>query len=758
MTNINIKYNPYTVESEIKIDGNVVQPPNKLADFATERLQSWVENLIPILNEVCNDDEYQIEFYGTSLDYDDLAVCVNDYCERNKDVAVTLSFTEAKGAADRFNELIDLFNDMQKNCPFEDLKTQQIKENFNSVVSSEFEVSVIATMSSGKSTLINALLGRELMPSKNQACTATIAKIKDVDEMDHFEAVYYDKQKNELGKYTDLSLEDMSEMNDNPETAYIDIEGDVPNIESNNVQLVLVDTPGPNNSRTEEHKNHTYRVIKEKAKPMVLYVLNGTQLQINDDEELLTVVSEAMKVGGKQSKDRFLFAVNKMDEFDPDKESVQGTIENVKEYLRKFDIENPNIFPTSAETAKLIRMSRSGQILTSKQKRTLRDCDLFVEDEQLHLSEQATLSKENMRKIKEEIRKAQEEDDIEEEALIHTGIPAIELAIDEYLKKYAYTTKVKTAVDTFRKKVEEKDIHAKMLSSIQDDEEARASINNQLKIIKEQLEDGAEGQKFREKINNLDMTKDAEKKIQKIRTEISKIAKNKYNKKEMTMLEVSQMMANLDRTIREMQSRVKVELENIIEDVICNCGKEIVEDYRTHIHSLISSGELQTGTYDDTKKIEFLEEAVPDAQELVDKFKYVKEVDTGERETVKNYNHKWWDLLELFEPRTVTKKIFEDVEMVDAGKVYDEYISPIINGFEKNIDNAKSTAAVQANEFKQFFMKELDSLEEILKKKVEEDEKLTRDQESITKKIKEDQQKVKWLEEFLKRLDTILAI
>lgn len=52
-------------------------------------------------------------------------------------------------------------------------------------------------------------------------------------------------------------------------------------------------------------------------------------------------------------------------------------------------------------------------------------------------------------------------------------------------------------------------------------------------------------------------------------------------------------------------------------------------------------------------------------------------------------------------------------------------------------------------------MKELDSLEEILKKKVEEDEKLTRDQESITKKIKEDQQKVKWLEEFLKRLDTI---
>ena len=40
---------------------------------------------------------------------------------------------------------------------------------------------VMATMSSGKSTLINALLGEELLPSKNEACTAKIYSIIDDD-------------------------------------------------------------------------------------------------------------------------------------------------------------------------------------------------------------------------------------------------------------------------------------------------------------------------------------------------------------------------------------------------------------------------------------------------------------------------------------------------------------------------------------------------------------------------------------------------
>lgn len=758
MTKVYLKYNPYTVTSEIRIDGVLVEAPNKLADLAGERLQVWVENLMPILNEVCNDDEYEIEFYGTNFDYNDLSVCVNEYCEANSDIKVAVSFTQAKGSEDRFKELIALFNEMQENCPFKDLTTEQIKENFRSAISSEFEVSVIATMSSGKSTLINALLGRELMPSKNEACTATIAKIKDVDGMDHFEATYLDKNKRLIDKFSDLTLDNMVVMNDNPETAYINIKGDIPSIQNKSVQLVLVDTPGPNNSRTEDHKNHTYRIIKEKSKPMVLYVLNATQLQTNDDKELLTAVSEAMRVGGKQSKDRFLFAVNKVDLFDPDKESVQGAINNVKEYLKKFDIENPNIFPTSAELAKVIRMNKCGQAMTSQQKRTLRDYDFFIDEEQLHLSEQATLSKDNMAKIKKMTEEAIEAGDEYSEALIYTGVPAIELAINEYLEKYAYTAKVKTAVDTFRKKVEEKDMHAKMIASIHSDQEARENINAQLKAVKRQLEEGALGGEFKQRIQDLNMMDEADVRIQKLRTKINKIAMNSNNKQKMTMLEVTQMMGGLDRKIRELQSDVRTELENIIEDVINQGGQEIIADYKKHMHSLIASGDLKSSNYSAGCNIEFLEETIPNAQEIINQYKYIERVDTGEREVCKNYDHKWWDILELFEPRTITRKIFENREMVDADKVYGEYIEPIIAGFFKNLDNARKTAQEEADKFKVFFMKELDVLEDALKKKVEENEQLTRDQASIEKKIKEDQNKVEWLEAFIVKLDEILSI
>ena len=45
---------------------------------------------------------------------------------------------------------------------------------------------------------------------------------------------------------------------------------------------------------------------------MVLYVLNATQLGIQDDNDLLNTVAEQMKSGGKQSKDRFILRLIKL--------------------------------------------------------------------------------------------------------------------------------------------------------------------------------------------------------------------------------------------------------------------------------------------------------------------------------------------------------------------------------------------------------------------------------------------------------------
>jgi hypothetical protein len=597
------------------------------------------------------------------------------------------------------------------------------------------------------------------MPSKNEACTATIARIKDVDGMDHFEATYQDKDRKLLGRFDDLTLENMTEMNDNPATAYINIFGDVPNINSAGVQLVLVDTPGPNNSRTEDHKNHTYRIIKEKTKPMVLYVLNATQLQTNDDRELLTAVSDAMRVGGRQSKDRFLFAVNKVDLFDPDKESVQGALDNVREYLKKFDIENPNLFPTSAELAKVIRMSQFGQPLTSAQKRTLRDFDFFIDEEQLHLSEQATLSHANARKVQDMLAEVRANEDGEGEALIHTGVPAIELAIDEYLKKYAYTAKVKTAVDTFRKKVEEKDMHAKMMASISNNEAERQRINVQLTELKKMLDEGAAAEEFRQKIRNLDMTKEANARIAKLRKKVSSTLVNNHNSGDsITTLQAQQLMMKLDSTIRALQSDIKTELEAIIGDTIIDNAQTVMKEYQAHMYNLINEGGVQSAEYEGNANLNFLAEDLPDAQELIDMYKYDERYDTGETEWVENTNKKWYKPWTWFQESGHIRHIYAEREMVDYGTVFNDFVQPVIANFMENIDGAKQVASDEADKFRTYFLGEIDKLEKKLKEKVAENEKLTRDQESIIRQLDEQRANMEWLEQFMAKLDQVLAI
>src|SRR5699024_7103687 len=148
--------------------------------------------------------------------------------------------------------------------------------------------------SSGKSTLINALLGKKLMPSKNEACTATITEILDADDPT-FAAVVYDEDDVVLQEVPHLTYEIMNELKDNPNVHRISTEGDIPFLDSKSTALMLVDTPGPNNSQNQAHKNTTYRAINNDSNNLILYVLNGTQLSTNDDAALLHYVADQIK-------------------------------------------------------------------------------------------------------------------------------------------------------------------------------------------------------------------------------------------------------------------------------------------------------------------------------------------------------------------------------------------------------------------------------------------------------------------------------
>lgn len=753
MTEILMSYNPFKLEFSIKLDGKNFDKSSKVYENKGKRFQLWVNGFTNELYESVNDD-FKLIFEGTMLDYLDLKEDVDLFNEANKDKKVLLEHKEAKSSEDRLKELKELFDYMQETSPFDDLRDEKVVNNFNKAMSSEFEVAVIATMSSGKSTLLNALLGMELMPSKNEACTATIARIKDVDGNNYFSALCRDENENIIiEEVKKVTSDTMTKFNEDPKVSYIDVEGDIPFVESHNIQLVLLDTPGPNNSRDEKHKEKTFSVIKD-SNPMVLYVLNATQLSTNDDNALLDAVSEAMNEGGKQSRDRFMFVVNKVDCFDPDKgESVENALKNVIDYLKTHDIENPNIYLASSEIAKVIRLKKNRYELSRKQKQTYSSLELFIEEEELHLEKYAPLSKVGKEKLEQAIKNAEKDEDI---ALIHTGIPVIEIAINEYLEKYAITTKVEQAVSTFRGQINSKNIEGNLINELKEDAKKAKHFHERIEKVSIQISDGKKGAEFKKRIKSLNLAKETDdltsKLIKEVQREIDKLQpEDEYG----SMKEARRYVRNFNSKIEDLQPKIKVELESIIDKTIKESADKIMKEYLEHINSMVS--ELDIKEFDsDSSGInigDMFAGSLRNTNDMLSDFIETKRVKVGTR-TVKDST--WWKPWTW--GRTREENVYESKELVNLDEFYTEAVDIINKDFDKSVKSAIIESKQVSEDFKKYFLNEIDKLEKLLSKKVNELKDMTSSKENIEKHIKENEKNQAWLKDFIKRLDSVLEI
>ena len=214
MVQIYVKYNPYKLETEIKINGNPILKDSTLYKLIKgKRLQEWISEFPKMLEAETNSVDFDIEFYGMPLDWDDFEDAFNNAKATGQINSLNLKFIEGRSNEDITERIIDIFTDL-KEGPIDDFRDPKLLRAFDNINNSIFPINVIATMSSGKSTLINALLSNRLMPSKNEACTATITEIIDNDK-EEFVAVVYDKDNNELQYVPNLTYDIMNELNDN---------------------------------------------------------------------------------------------------------------------------------------------------------------------------------------------------------------------------------------------------------------------------------------------------------------------------------------------------------------------------------------------------------------------------------------------------------------------------------------------------------------------------------------------------------------
>lgn len=765
MKEVFIKYNPYKLETEVRIEGTAVKENSPL-NIGGERLQEWLENLPQILEGECASKEFRIIFHGTTLDYEDLLSVAKE--AKQQGFVIECEHIPAKEVGDKEQAIDMLFTEI-KNGPFDELRQPDVISAFEKAKSSDFEVNVVATMSAGKSTLINALLRQKLMPAKQEACTATITKIKD-SISDTFRATAYDKDDKLLQSHPEVTLEIMSNLNSDSSVSMIKIEGDIPFVTPEEVSLVLVDTPGPNNSRDPEHKAATYRILSESSKTVVLYVLNAGQLCVEDDSNLLDHVAQSMSVGGKQSKDRFMFIVNKLDDFTDGEDSVIDSIDKVRKYLENKGIINANIFPAAALPALNIRtLGKNINIanitmpefleLNQTQKDFITSVSNLNKVKMLHLEQYAPLTPSVRGEVTAELCKAKEADDAYAEALIHTGIIPIELAIRMYVQKYAKTAKVKNIVDTFAKKLESAKSFENTKHEIAVNQDKQKEILSNIEGIKSKLKSGEEGKKFKSKVDAISYDKE----ISDVANGIIKEAHKKVseqtasNNSKLTCKDAESICLVFTKFAEQLQAEIQIKLEDAVTEHVCKNADDLLTQYKNKIADL--SGDFSVGEIS-VNPFEMMDGDIGNLSDITGLLSSLTKTESVavDEKWVNNSDKKWYKPWTWGQEKGHYKTIYEDREYIDGSELAQKFFAPIQKQLFDNSDSAVKYAKEQVKLIKLAFSKKFDELDAVLARKLEELELCASDKKSVEATIQKTQERLAWLENIQNKAADILEI
>lgn len=533
MKKIYIEYDPYEMKTVIKVDGRKIQN-NKHCDTNLKRfldpgvpmpIQSWIDPIERdgwngLLETICmmGDREITVEFAGRRIDYESIQKSL-DAQNENRGLGAKITYCELEDEMipdsqmkKNISDVIDLmltdeFEKIVQNSKSSALieKYSRLKATYDEIEAEEFRIVFTGTYSSGKSSTINALIGKNILPTASGTCTAKICKIihMNIKELKCFAKVrYYYKGKKKIFICKDeLKVQErIKEAEEYVDTIEVltDLSSIYPNSVENDFNLVIVDTPGTDSaagndtnkeeSRRLHKKSHleiTKEVLKSKQKEMVVLIADD-KLEDDNIVELLDIIEESAENDEGAFNDRFLFVMNMCDSltYSNEGETLQNYVKNYITNIKKVpnsqrirNIVNPRVFPISSGPALAVvngYTSKPGLSEGRTKKAELYGyydefCKKIYYYDHLTLSngfesyideiktqyanyhnycleEQSSASEAVKRNY---IKRLSEHIDISERIMIHSGIPALSSAIQDYIRSYAYPIKVRQLLNCF---------------------------------------------------------------------------------------------------------------------------------------------------------------------------------------------------------------------------------------------------------------------------------------------------------------------
>ncbi|PZW51254.1 dynamin family protein [Pseudomonas sp. URIL14HWK12:I3] len=752
MNHIRITHNPFTVETTFLINEQTPAAGCKLSSYKSSRLQVWVERLFDELSELFNgDNRFHVTFTGVEPDYLDIQEVARTAIDAG--MQIELEWQATVPSEQRLEQIRALISEAHAHPKFDQFirDNNEVRNSIEEAFNRDFDVYVVATMSSGKSTLINAMLGRDLLPAANEATTATIARITDNDQMsDRFSAQRYNRSNQLVGQEDDVDLVCLEQWNQLEDTKQINIEGNIVAIrEREDVRLVLTDTPGPNNSQDEEHQRTTMGFIQDsKRNPLILYVLNASQLGTKDDKNLLGLVAENMRKGGKQSKDRFIFVINKMDVFDPEKgEDIPSVLARVNQYLTSNGIESPLIYPVSANLTRLIR--KPGDLHTRRERNDFQAmADMFGAEPTMNMLQYMPVTSRVHRTLQEKRYS---------ELLLSSGLPAVEAMIDEYIDKYNLPHRIKRAYEALRSAIQIGLNEAALIEQLEQDEHALRQLNEEIQGLQQRQEQGFDTAAYKDKLKRegKDLPAATEAQLSDLEAQIAppiRELEKRFKQKDVTVSIAETRVLEAEETLQFHHRK----LVNLYESVFTSSQEIITEDLRTdyqrYIESIFENSQsLKLPVLEGLKKAAL---GISFNLAVKDNDVQQKRVVVGTREVS---DSKWWNPFSWGSTKTV--RDYADEDYVDLERLWRDRVTRIETEFSRLVVNARQEIEAGKDrlvaQYVAFMTREFDTkLAELLSSINEK----TTDRTARERAIAEAKELHSWIDNFKAKLDSTLAV
>lgn len=212
----------------------------------------------------------------------------------------------------------------------------------------EKKILITASMSAGKSTLINALIGKPINRTMNDTCTAKIHYIYEKAFEDH----YTHEWDYEVNLNADKKI--LFEDDERNKEKFIWVATHFNLSSDHKSRLCIIDTPGVNSAANKDHGELTKQTILNEQYNFIVYVVNAENIGTEDDLRHLMFVKENVP------QNKIIFVLNKLDRFKKSEDAIADSIENLRKDLMAYGFENPFVCPVSSYAGYLAKNVMSG--------------------------------------------------------------------------------------------------------------------------------------------------------------------------------------------------------------------------------------------------------------------------------------------------------------------------------------------------------------------------------------------------------------